>query len=162
MFIVQRIECFQSKRLSSLKSKRLWKCLVQRSGVFSIETTNLNLGTRSTLKWYLNQLSSLSQQKVLQSLAKVLILTIFGYLGPNSKSSCSTYNQSLENPWSVSWWSLGTLCYVLSFLSSKGCRGGQQLFCNSTFFKTLILASCDFVGRPPKACYDRLVFFQFS
>ena len=64
--------------------------------------------------WRKNELSSWSQQKVIQFPAKVQNLQTLGHLGPPSKSIFSTYRQNFEK-------SLGrllvTLCWILSFLS---------------------------------------------
>ena len=68
-----------------------------------------------------------------------------------------------KNPWSVFWGRLlGTLFYILSFLSSKRCGGGSR-FASRRFPKSVILFSCNFVGRPFVACYAcSIVILHFS
>ena len=56
--------------------------------------------------------------------AKVLILAIFGYLGPQKGRFPQRTGKISTNPRSVSWKRLfETLCYNLSFLSLLACEG---------------------------------------
>ena len=82
-----------------------------------------------------DELSSCSQKKGIQFSAKVLILAIFDYLGPPSKSISSTYRQNLKKSL-VSFLGEVVRNFVLNFgLSlSAGLREGQP-FCKSIFSK---------------------------
>ena len=94
------------------------------------------------------------KKKVVQFPAKVPILANFGHLGPPSKSIFSTYRQNFEKSL-VSFLGEVVRNIVLNFeLSiSAGLRGGGSRFASRHFPKSVILASCNFVGRPFVAYY---------
>ena len=105
---------------------------------------------------YFNEkMSSLTglEKKVIQFSAKVPILAIFDYLGPPSKSIFSTYRQNFEKS-SVIFLGEVVRNIVLIFQLSifKNVLGGSR-FASRLFQKSVILASCNFVGRPFVACY---------
>ena len=92
----------------------------------------------------------------------MLILAIFDYLGPHSKSIFSTYRQNFKKSL-VSF--LGEVVrnfvWNFEFSISSGLRGGSR-FAGRHFPKTVILASYNFAGRPFIACYACFfVFFPF-
>ena len=121
----------------------------------------------STLKqeYFIAKMSSLAGlKKVIQFSAKVSILAIFDYLGPPSKSIFSTYRRNFKKSL-VSFLGDVVRNIVLKFgLSiSAGLRGGFSRFASRHFLKSVILASCNFVGRPFLACCAcSIVIFHFS
>ena len=117
--------------------------------------------------WYIEEkffnetMSSLAGlKKIIQFLAKVPILAIFGYLGPRSKSILSTYKQNFEKSL-VNFLGEVVKNLVLNFELSifAGLWGGSP-FASRHFPKSVILASCNFMGRAFVACYAcSIVFF---
>ena len=96
-------------------------------------------------------MSSLS--KVIQFLAEVPILANFVYLGVHLMSVFSTYRQNFEkSSVNLSEKVVGNI--VLKFEPSvlKKLRGAS-CFASQLFPKSMILASCEFVGWPFVACY---------
>ena len=93
-------------------------------------------------------------KKVIQFSAKKPILTSLDYLGPHSKVIFSTHRQNFEKS-SVIFQGEVVGKIVLSFglPISAGLRGGASRFASRHFPKSVILASCNFVGRPFVACY---------
>ena len=89
-------------------------------------------------------------KKVIQFSAKVPILAIFGYLGPHSKSLFSTWGKNFKKSLLEEVSRNIVLKFELSI--SAGLRGGSR-FASRHFPKSVILASCNFVGRPFVACY---------
>ena len=89
------------------------------------------------------------KKKVIHFPAKVPFLAIFDYLGPSSKSIFSTYRQNFKKS-SVSFLGEVVRNIVLTFEASifKKVRGGASRFASRHFPKSVILASCNFVGRP--------------
>ena len=102
-----------------------------------------------------DELSSWSQKKVIEVSAKVLILDFFDYLGPNSKSIFSTYKQNFRK-YLVSFLEEVVRNIVFNFQFSifkKVRRGGASRFARRPFLYSVILASCNLVGRPFVACH---------
>ena len=92
-------------------------------------------------------------KKNIQFLVKVPILAIFDYLGPHSKSIFSTYRQNFEKS-SVNFLKEVARNIVSNFgLSIFKIVRGVSRFSSRLFPKSVISASCHFVGRPFVACY---------
>ena len=110
-------------------------------------------------KEYFNEkMSTLAGLKKSYSIyRKIPILAIFDYLGPPSKSIFSTYRQNFKKS-SVKFLGEVVSSIVLNFelCISSGLRGGSR-FASRHFPKTAILAMCNFVRRPFKACYTCLI-----
>ena len=109
-------------------------------------------------------LSSWSQQKRSQFLAKVPFLAISGYLGPPSKSIFRTCRQNFKKS-SESFLGKAFRDNVLNFefSSFKKLRGGTSRFASRHSPKSMILASCNFMGRPFVAsCAFSIVYFHSS
>ena len=104
----------------------------------------------------------LVSREVIQFSAKVPILAIFDYLGPRSKSIFSTYRQNFKKSL-VSFLGEVVRNIVLNFEPSisSGLRGGCR-FASRHFPRPVILASCNFVGRPFIACYACSVVIFYS
>ena len=102
-------------------------------------------------------------KQVIQFPAKLLILAIFGYLVPHSKSIFSMYRQTFKKFLVVYLEKVDRIIGVNFELSvSSGLRGGSR-FAFRQFPKTVTLASCNFVGRPIVACYAcSIICFHFS
>ena len=105
---------------------------------------------RSTSSIFKVMMSSLAglKKKVIQFSAKLPILAIFRYLGPSSKSSFSTYRQKFEKTM-VHFLEEVVRNFLLNFeLCIFSGLGGASRFASRHFPKPVILASCNFVGRP--------------
>ena len=99
----------------------------------------------------MNSLAGL--KKVIHFSAKVPILAIFDYLGPHSKSIFSAYRQTFKKS-SVNFLAEVLRNIVLKFqLSIFKKVPGDSRFASRHFPKSVILASCKFVGRPFIGCY---------
>ena len=92
-------------------------------------------------------------KKILHFSAKKPILAISDYLGPPSKSIFSTYRQNFKKS-SVGFLGDVVRNIVFNFEVSifKKVRGGNR-FASRHFSKSVILATCNFVGRPFVAGY---------
>ena len=155
---VVKIPCPKNRFLVILRSFfSTYRLFLGRWGLFAVSTVN---------KEYFNEkMSSLAGLKKSYAIfRKSTLLAIFDYLGPSSKSIFSTYRQNFEKSL-VSFLGEVVRNIVLNFQFSifKRVQGGASRFSSRHFPKSVILASCNFAGRPFVACYAcSIVIFRFS